>query len=293
MSDHERPPVSVCIVTYNRRELLLNALASVRRQDWPIREIIVVDNASDDGTYAAVAEQYPEVKLFRTHRNLGCPPARNLAMGNARSRYIANLDDDGAFEPDAVAEAMAVFADHPRAGVVMMNVVEEGQSRSPQQPDRSELHIFSGGCNLIRAEVLERCGYFDDRIFRQGEEYGLSIRMFEHGFEIRYAARAVMNHYPPVRLARSPDNLARGGISLSLALVRYAPVSALLVDLPRRLFGHTWLLLRAGAFGACLRMWSGFLAGVPEIWKERKVLARGFAKSRRLRRAEAARHSDS
>src|SRR3989338_7042609 len=94
------PLVSVVISTYNRRAKLERAVASVLAQTLGNIEVIIVDNASTDGTQEAVKNMDDQrIRYIRNEANQGGPAARNTGIGNARAPYIALLDDDDEWMP--------------------------------------------------------------------------------------------------------------------------------------------------------------------------------------------------
>ena len=97
-----RARVSALIVSYNTRDLLLEAVESVARA--PETEIIVVDNASRDGSADAVAEHFPDVRLLRSDRNLGFAGGTNLAARHASGEYLLLLNPDAALTPGALEQ---------------------------------------------------------------------------------------------------------------------------------------------------------------------------------------------
>ena len=282
-SDHEI--VSVCLVTRNRRDLLMNALKSLESQTHPVSEVIVVDNASTDGSVSAMKGDFPDVRIIRLHENKGCPPARNIAMVNATSDFIANLDDDGIFSSEAIEMALGVFRKFPRTGIVMMDIVENEKSRSPNVSDGQLLPVFSAGCSIIRSSVLEECGYFDDHIFRQGEEYDLSIRVFQVGWEIRFSKDAKMFHFPPKVLKNNPRIQYLGALSKSLALVKFAPLKFLVPDLTKRILGYSILFLKRGRVDLMGKLFFNFFLLLPRALRSRTVLTKGYETSRKLHKS--------
>jgi GT2 family glycosyltransferase len=112
---HPPSKVVAVVVTYNRRELLLECLAAIEGQTHPVTEIIVVDNASADGTPAAIAEHHPKVTLFELPVNLG--GAGGFAFGVAAARPHAGqiwlMDDDAAPLPDALEQLLAARDRYP------------------------------------------------------------------------------------------------------------------------------------------------------------------------------------
>ena len=125
---------TVVVITRDRRSSLLAVLA--RTRDIPERPpVIVVDNASRDGTPEAVAELFPEIELIRSARNLGAV-ARNLAADHVRTPYAAFWDDDTWWEPDAPSRAAGLLDAHPRLAVVTGRIlVDPGGREDPIVPE--------------------------------------------------------------------------------------------------------------------------------------------------------------
>lgn len=95
MSRTQPIDVSILIVSFNTRELTLEALRSVRRETTDVSyEVIVVDNASGDGSAMAIAAEFPDVRLFARADNIGFARANNLAAREARGKYILLLNPD-------------------------------------------------------------------------------------------------------------------------------------------------------------------------------------------------------
>jgi GT2 family glycosyltransferase len=116
MADPRDPRVAAVLVTYNRRQLLMESLAAVQAQTRPAETVIVVDNASTDGSAAAVRERFPEVALERLARNTG--GAGGFAFGMALALagdadLIWLMDDDTVPEPGALAALLDARDRHP------------------------------------------------------------------------------------------------------------------------------------------------------------------------------------
>ena len=112
--------ISVVVTTYNDSHFLENALVSILAQTLPATEIILIDDGSNDGSDNVLFElttRFPAVRLVRT-RHLGLASARNHGLGLATSDYIAFLDADDIWLPDALAGNARCFASNPGAGLV-------------------------------------------------------------------------------------------------------------------------------------------------------------------------------
>lgn len=195
--------ISVAILTWNRVSKLLEALESVKAQTRSADEIVVVDSASRDNTCTIINRIYPDIKLIRLHRNLGCPMGRNLSLANCSSDVIYSLDDDARLHPKCLEIVEQVFTDHPKVGIVASKVLMEMNPSSvqvAQQLSKSPRRTvrFLGGACAIRREVLEKAGYYPNDFWRQSEEADLALRAIDVGFELWYAPAAIMLHPPGI-----------------------------------------------------------------------------------------------
>nr|MDA8219853.1 glycosyltransferase family 2 protein [Dehalococcoidales bacterium] len=115
--------VSVIVVNYNGRPHIgqcLHSLLADRRQD---REIILVDNASTDGSADYVEQAFPQVRLIRNERNEGFGQANNLAAGVANGNYLAFLNPDTVVEPNWLDPLIATLEANPQAGLATSQVL--------------------------------------------------------------------------------------------------------------------------------------------------------------------------
>src|ERR1700733_160687 len=119
------PQVTIVIVSFNTCELLRECVASVRKQCTSLRrEVIVVDNASEDGSAEMVSRELPEVHIIRLDHNLGFAAANNRAFAVARGRYIVMLNSDASLYPDALARSVAHMDANPRVGLASGRLVD-------------------------------------------------------------------------------------------------------------------------------------------------------------------------
>lgn len=185
--------VSVAILTWNRSEYVLRALESVYRQTYKPLEVVVVDSASNDGTLERIKARFPNVKLIRLYRNMGCPEGRNIAMANCQGDIIFSLDDDAFLEKDVLELCMNEFAENEKVGVVACTISSTSDMASKIRLDHS-CKQFSGGACALRKKALEVAGYYPSDFFRQAEEGDLRLRLMESGYEILACPPAVVYH---------------------------------------------------------------------------------------------------
>lgn len=216
-SPPESSRVGVAVVTRDRARELLGVLP--RLGALPERPpIVVVDNASTDGTVRLLAERHPEVPVIALGENRGAQ-ARNLAVERLGTPYVAFSDDDSWWEPGALAESRMLLERHPRLGAVAARVLlDEDGSEDPvcramaASPIRS-LHPLPGprvlgfvACGVVvRREAFLAVGGFHARYGIGGEEELLAIDLAEAGWDIAYVSSLNAHHRP----AASRDRPAR------------------------------------------------------------------------------------
>jgi GT2 family glycosyltransferase len=176
------PAVSFVISTFNRREVLLRTLGELQQcgLDATRFEILVVDNASHDYTAKAIAEHFPQVRAFKLMRNRGSC-AKNIAIGHARGQFIVFLDDDSYPMPGSMTRMLEHFAIDPDLGAAVFTVtLPDGSRECSAYPD-----VFIGCGTAFRREALEEVGLLPEDFFMQAEEYDLSLRLLQAGWDIR------------------------------------------------------------------------------------------------------------
>lgn len=192
--------VSILILNWNRINDLKEAIRSALDQAYPLIEVVVVDNGSTDGSADMVAKVFPEVKLVRLHRNVGCPEGRNIGFANCGGEIVFCLDNDGTIEPDAIEKVLAAFRISEKIAVVTINIVnipmvgKVTTSHSCVEGRSGFVGVFSGGASAIKRELLPIVGYYPEGFIYGGEETYLSYKIFNADYLIYYEKDAVMYH---------------------------------------------------------------------------------------------------
>lgn len=173
--------VSFVIATHDRCDVVLETIAQVRRcgLERDRMEIFVVDNASTDGTVAALAERFPDVNVLALAENRGsCAKAR--ALPNARFRYVVHLDDDSWPMDDSILRMIERFERTPSlAAAGFVAHLPDGRIECSALPG-----VFIGCGVGLRTEVLRRIGGMDEWFFMQAEEYDLTFRLANAGYQV-------------------------------------------------------------------------------------------------------------
>ena len=246
--------LSVIIVSWNVRELLTRCLASLRAAGIGSWEIIVVDNASSDGSAAMVRQHFPQVRLIANDSNLGFTHGNNQGLAASQGRYVLLLNPDTEVVGEAVATLLTFLDAHPDVGVVGPQLrypdgsIQPSRRRFPtlatafvestvlqplfagsrllrryyvaDRPDdvTQDVDWLVGACLLVRREAIAQAGPLDEGFFMYAEELDWCRRIKQAGWRIVYLPAAQVIHYEG---KSSEQNLAARDIRFHSSKVRY------------------------------------------------------------------------
>ncbi|MCX8105120.1 MAG: glycosyltransferase [Ignavibacterium album] len=233
--------LSIIIVNYNVKEYLKNLLHSIKKASQNLStEIFVVDNASDDGSVEMIREKFPEVKLIANEKNLGFGKANNLALKEANGKFLLLINPDTLVAEDTFSKLIEFFESHPDAGMVGCKILNPDGTlqlacrRSFPGPWTSftkvtglsslfpksklfarynltyldenqtyEVDAISGSFMMMRKEVYDKVGGFDEQFFMYGEDLDLCYRIQKAGYKIYYVHSTQIIHYKGESTKRS------------------------------------------------------------------------------------------
>lgn len=202
--------ISVVIVSYNTTDLIGPCLASVIDQTGCTQEILVVDNASQDGSAAFIAASFPDVHLIANQENRGFAVANNQAIARCRGHYILFLNPDTVLKENCLATALSYMEKHPEFGLAGLHILnpdgtdQDSVSRRylSQRYTSGELSNLPGdiACVLGAAMIAPReaiisGGGFDEDYFLYGEDEDLCLRIRRRGLQIGFIEAARVVHY--------------------------------------------------------------------------------------------------
>lgn len=213
------------VISRDRCENLMTCLRHLDRLETPCAAVVVVDDASTDGTRRAVEERFPHALLVTTDTPLGPARARNLGLRRARRRvdfdYVLFLDDDAFVRADTLAHLLGALSDRPDVGIVAPKVYHSLAERRIQIAGELRVDLYTGrvtdlgagepdlgqydrpreiqACStcamLVRAEALARLGGFDERFAAPAwEDVDICLRARRLGYAVVYAPPAVVEH---------------------------------------------------------------------------------------------------
>jgi GT2 family glycosyltransferase len=225
--------LSIVIVNHNVRYFVEQCLHSIRRASEGIEhEVVVVDNASDDGSRQYLKARSPRTRFIWNETNLGFAKANNQGMKATSGRYILFLNPDTLLSEGCLRGCLRHLEENPGTGAVGVRMID-GAGRFlkeskrgfptpaaalfklfglsalfPSSPFFSRYHmgqldpmkdhptdVLSGAFIMVRRHVIERVGGFDEDFFMYGEDIDLSYRILKSGFGNRYLASHPIIHF--------------------------------------------------------------------------------------------------
>ena len=227
----ENALVSVVIVSYNTREILRNCLEALFENSKGVNmEVFVVDNNSADDSSAMVQLDFPSIRLIANNRNLGFAAANNQAFALATGRYIILLNPDAYIRPASIEHCIAFMELNPQCGLAGGKIISpEGRlepsarrfpsalsklltlsglsGKFPRSPilNRHEFGGFAhdhplevdwvpGTFTIVRKEMLDTIGAFDERFYIYYEETDLCLRAKKAGWKVFFIPDAEVMH---------------------------------------------------------------------------------------------------
>lgn len=229
-----RYQLSIIIVSYNTRQLLDDCLQSLAAAEAPPggMEIIVVDNASTDGSVALVRQNYPQVTLLALDENLGFAAANNRGTAVARGETVLFLNSDTRVEREALARPLAYLRQNPQVGALTVKLIYPNGQRDPDNhrgfptpwnalchfsglnrlfphnprfngyfqsyANFDETHavdVIAGSYMMMPLALCRELGGWDETYFFYGEDIDFCYRIRQAGYDIIYYPHVQVLHY--------------------------------------------------------------------------------------------------
>jgi GT2 family glycosyltransferase len=208
---------SFVILNFNREKELLNTLAATKSlmQGNTNYEIIVVDNASSDGSVESVEASHPDVKVVQRTKNNGVA-GWNDGFAKACGKYLIVLDDDSNII-DGFDNAITILDNNDDVGILALNVVT-GAFTTHYLTHLHDSIDFIGCGAIIRKEVFEKIGGFAEWLFIYTHEWEYAIRCLNAGYKIRYCEDCHVNHRTSA-INRTSERLKIFSIRNEMAIV--------------------------------------------------------------------------
>lgn len=236
MPDNTHPDISVLIVCYRSKDLVLNTLQGLYEYtEGPTFEVLLTD-CSRDGTEQAVAERFPAVRIISTPENLGFARGNNFLADHAKGHYLLLLNPDVEIDENAVGELYHCAKQIPSAGAwggvtyLKNGRIDPGSCQStpnlrrlclsalgverwtvgglvPTETQPREVEALSGAFMMLSAKRWREMGGFDESFFMYAEELDLCYRLRQAGFPVVMTPKSRVIHLVGSGAGRSPKRL--------------------------------------------------------------------------------------
>ena len=294
--------VSLIVVNWNARDLLVRCLRSIYGQTRIPDQVIVVDNGSVDGSAQTVRGEFPAAEVVALDTNTGFAHAANEGLRRATGTFVCLVNNDAELAPDWVAELLgALAASAPTVGYATSKIVSiDGthidsagdyldNALVPHQlghgePDRGQYQEVRpvtsacAGATMYRKAFFDDVGDFDARFFAYFEDVDLSLRGRLLGWSGIYVPTAVTHHVMSATSSRIPGfKRYHGTRNIWFLLVKCAPTRLMPTILPRFLATQVlWLVgaIRDGEGRVAFRAHRHGLAGCVRMFGDRRRIAR-------------------
>ncbi len=250
--------VSVVVVNWNGGDSVIQMLGALDAalDDGQTFEVFLVDNASMDGSAQEAEHRFSRLRVLHSERNLGFGAANNLVFSRTGGRYVLIMNPDVLASQVALEALLAFMETHPQAGTCGPRIVEaDGRTLSPwcARRDPRPLDVFfeysylyrlfprsrlfarytmgdwdhandrqvdalTGACMLVRREVIEQVGGFDEQFFMYGEDLDWCRRMRQRGWQVWFVSSATVQHSGAHSTRQVGDHGARWSVQ---SIVRY------------------------------------------------------------------------
>jgi hypothetical protein len=230
MKKNRKPAVSAIVVTYNSGRCILSCLEALISEIGDFGgDILVFDNNSTDNTVEKVIAKFPQVKIFRSPKNLGFAAANNQGLRLVNGQYVLFVNPDAVMDRGALDHLVQAISDYGDAGAVvgrMRNPDGSFQSTCREVPDSKNIFFSRGSvlskmilsprspnphtmidfeqitevpaaaatCMMVERKLFEQIGGFDDRFFLFAEDVDLSVRIRQRGHKVYFVPTAGAVH---------------------------------------------------------------------------------------------------
>ena len=240
MNQKNSPLVSVVNVTWNGKEFLKKHLPSLKNLKYPNYEVIIVDNASTDGSVDFVRENYPEFEIIQNKTNLGTAEGSNVAIAQAKGEYIFWVSNDMEFDSHILDHLVARCQSDETIGICtvkMLRIKNEqfideidsvganldilgfpvsrgiNEKDSGQYDQATDVFFSFGGAMFIRKSLLLVIGGFDSDYLTLADDIDLSWRVHLAGFRVVVEPKAYLYHRVSATLSKTHNRSQKRYIS--------------------------------------------------------------------------------
>jgi len=296
--------VSIILVTHNGKAFVEECLSCLKSLNWSNLEVVIVDNASTDGTLGLVERSLPGASIISLGQNRGYGAGCNAGARVAKGEILVFMNQDVALSPSFLDGIVSMFHDDARIGVcggtvinwegtrlVSMGQVFDrwtgygldigfGSSGVNMKPEVANVFSPNGAAFAVRRSVFDVIGGFDENFFLYFDETDLSWRARIAGFRITCSRASVVRHMITPGRAHRPWSRYYIDRNSLLSAVRNYQLSSLVLFLPTSLMSRLAGILVFTIFGrrelahSTLRAVTDFMVRFPSAWRDRDASSR-------------------
>lgn len=279
--------VSVIIPYHKRGEVFERGLDTVLTQEYPDREVIVVDDHSEDGLRERIEARQAGIKLIQFAENRGACAARNAGILAASGDVLAFIDDDAGFmSPFELTKLVKVFETHSNVQVIAFQICDPATGelrlrdwchpRHWKEFGQTEFETdhFGEGSGALRREVFERAGLYYEPLFYGAEGFDLQLRILDQGFRILYAPQVRIWHDVSDKARTSDRQVYYFTRNYVWMAYKNYPIWAGMRFLAFKLAMMVYLTLRLGSYRSLWRGLRDGIKGLKRIRADRKPISR-------------------
>ncbi len=292
--------VSAVVVTRDRKSDLIRCINSLTSSSYKPLEIIVVDNASWPPVSKWFPKRYPKIKLISNRLNMGAAAGRNQGIAVSKGKFILFVDDDAQVDKEMVSQLIKLLEGEKKTGIVQPKIYDM-ERRNVLQGIGCDVNLLTGrvsslgireadkgqydkvrelqsiGCIwMVKREVIDKIGGYDEEYFIPWEDTDFSFRARKAGFKILFIPKALAWHRGPKSTAinplidylgiRSADRAYRISRNKIIFMRKHAKVINFLlflfIFLPLYTFIHSLIIAISFRFDLLRQYWKGIVSGI-------------------------------
>jgi GT2 family glycosyltransferase len=212
--------VSIVILNYNGKKFLSKCLDSVSKTNYPNFEVILVDNASTDGSAESEVKSLnlSNLKVIHNTRNLGFAEGNNIGARSANGDYVVFLNNDTVVDPEWLKELVSVMESDRNIGAAQSKLIQfdrktidstgdfinfygrgwlrgYGEEDKGQYDQKTEIFSARGAGMIVRKQILNKIDYFDSTFFMVCEDIDLCWRIRLNGYTVAFVPKSIIYHF--------------------------------------------------------------------------------------------------
>ncbi len=188
------PLVSIVLICWNRKDEVIDTLQHLKELDYENYEIILIDNASTDGTYERIKKDFPDILIKKLNYNIGIS-AYNIGFNLAKGEYIIVLDDDSYPDKNSINFLVERLKKNPEdVAIINFKVINTHNNQCATKDWPKNITSFWGCGVCIKKEFIDKFGGYDENLFLYRNELEMGLRALQNGYRIIHDDKIVAYH---------------------------------------------------------------------------------------------------